>query len=300
MVTVYESGRAFLEEAESAMLNQEAIFQNILVNARKNADRKADQNFCFGTVRIAGEPVLTFCNCHPWNLTVGCVLPQQEKIGGKIVPIRTRKEKIEEAAAELAAYLKEEGIPLKGIHANGTVCMAFLTKYGSLAVKYLSMDIMVCRRLKEVPFCEGIYRSAQEEDMQWLLEGCVAFEKDALGTDGDRELYREDIKKHQLPEDRVRLFCLPDNTPVCMVKRCRELKYGFGLNQVYTLPTYRGKGYAQTLVYKACEEFLKDGYSFATLYVDKTNPVSNRVYQKVGFEIVEEAYDYHFTEDAKK
>lgn len=45
---------------------------------------------------------------------------------------------------------------------------------------------------------------------------------------------------------------------------------------------------------------MTNGYSYATLYVDKTNPISNRVYRKVGFEIVEEAYDYHFTEEAER
>lgn len=298
MIKTYENGRKFLEEAGNAMLRREAVFQNILVNARAGMDRAASPDFFQGTVWNGEELILAFCNCHPWNFTIGAVLTKEDAQADSAAV----DEKIKEAVKELAAFANETELPITGINASGPICRTFLTYYNAgsrIARKHLSMDIMVCRKQEKIVLQEGIYRSAVSGDEEWILEGCLAFEKEALGTVGSREEYRKDIRERQLAEDRVRLFCLPDNTPVCMVKRCRELKHGFGINQVYTLPQYRGKGYAQTLVYKVCEEFLKEPFTFATLYVDKKNPISNRVYQKVGFEVVEDAYDYIFKEDAE-
>lgn len=42
------------------------------------------------------------------------------------------------------------------------------------------------------------------------------------------------------------------------------------------------------------------GFSFATLFVDQTNSVSDRVYRNVGFRAIEDNLDYRFTEEEKK
>ena len=42
------------------------------------------------------------------------------------------------------------------------------------------------------------------------------------------------------------------------------------------------------------------GVSFATLFVDQTNSVSDRVYRNVGFRAIEDNLDYRFTEGEKK
>lgn len=34
------------------------------------------------------------------------------------------------------------------------------------------------------------------------------------------------------------------------------------------------------------------GKSYVTLFVDKKNPISNRVYRKIGFDVLEDAGDY--------
>lgn len=45
----------------------------------------------------------------------------------------------------------------------------------------------------------------------------------------------------------------------------------------------------------ACREALKKGYDCCTLFVDQKNPVSNWVYEKIGFQILEDAYEYSWT-----
>lgn len=305
MVKTYESAALFLKETKETLLERESVSQLVLGNAIGAGDQPCRNDLLFGTVWVEGEVILAFCNCLPWNLVIHSV-PQQEggvQGNGRNALHGAQEEKIAAASKELAAYLKENIIPINGINANGFVCRSFLESYcidGRIAGKELSMDIMECRSLHPVALQEGIYRSAVPEDAEWILEACLAFEQEALGRQGDREKLLNNILDHQIKENSLRLFCLPDNTPVCMANRARNLTNGFSINQVYTVPQYRGKSYAQTLIYKFCEEFFRDGYSFATLFVDKTNPISNRVYAKVGFEIVEDNYAYHFTEAGEK
>lgn len=294
MIKIYEHAAQFLDAEQSFLLEREAVSQLVLANAAGAGKRPCTPDCMFGTVLLAGAPVLAFCNCLPWNLVVYSipVLPK----GTDAPKQESAKDRIAEASKELAAFLKEKGIPVNGINANGTVCDSFLACYdrdGHIARRNLSMDIMECRTLKPVILREGIYRCAEKSDAEWILDACIAFEKEALGEDGDREKLRENIIE-QIGEKRVRLFCIPDSGPVAMANRTRDLKTGFVINQVYTLPAYRGKGYAQTLIFRMCAEFFKEGYSFATLFVDQANPISNRVYEKVGFEIIEDHYDYRF------
>ena len=41
---------------------------------------------------------------------------------------------------------------------------------------------------------------------------------------------------------------------------------------------------------------LAAGFESCTLFVDKKNPVSNRVYKKIGFEILEDSSEYKLLE----
>lgn len=75
----------------------------------------------------------------------------------------------------------------------------------------------------------------------------------------------------------------------------RECPHGSSVNFVYTPPEKRGKAYAQTNAANLCRMILASGKGFCTLFVDKANPVSNRVYCKIGFRAVEECCDYRVT-----
>lgn len=291
MVITYETPGAFLEEAQEALLKRESVSQLLLTNALYSPDRKCEKDFLFGTVWKEKRVQLAFCNCYPYNLCIHAIKKPKEA---------AEKENIADAVKELASYITEKKIPIRGLNANDMLCRDFFSVYEDAehrtARKNLSMDIMECTSLKTAAFAEGIYRTASEEDKEWILKGCLAFEEEALHEKGDPVKIRESIETFQIGEKRLRLFCLLDGTRVCMANRARTLQNGFVINQVYTPPEYRAKGYAQTLIYKMCEEFFAEGYRFATLFVDKTNPVSNRVYAKVGFQIMEDSYEYKLKE----
>jgi hypothetical protein len=72
----------------------------------------------------------------------------------------------------------------------------------------------------------------------------------------------------------------------------RKLKHGRTVGFVYTPPDKRGKGYATELVALLSQRILKDGYSYCCLFTDLANPISNRIYQRIGYEWVDEFRKY--------
>ncbi|MBQ7839546.1 MAG: GNAT family N-acetyltransferase [Lachnospiraceae bacterium] len=293
MIKIYKNAKQFLAEAQENLLKRESVSQLILANALWNGEAPCAAELMFGTVWKGEKMILAFCNCKPWNLIIHAI--DANKMDSKEGQLM--QQIVKEAVKELTLWLKENQIPLRGLNANGFLSEQFVINYfkePDEARKNHSMDIMECRKLKEIPLAEGIYRTADTDDTDWVLMGCVNFHKEALGQDCDPESLREDIEKVQIGEKTLRILTLPDGTPVCMAKRTRKLINGIIISQVYTLPQYRGRGYAQTLIYKMCEEFFKEGFQFAALFVDKNNPISNHVYQKAGFEIIEDNYDYRF------
>jgi predicted GNAT family acetyltransferase len=59
---------------------------------------------------------------------------------------------------------------------------------------------------------------------------------------------------------------------------------GARVNLVYTKPGFRGKGYASSLAAEVSQGLLNEGKKFCVLFADLANPVSNGIYQKIGYQ----------------
>ena len=73
----------------------------------------------------------------------------------------------------------------------------------------------------------------------------------------------------------------------------RKLLNGVSISYVYTSNNYRGHGYATAIMYHLSKSILEQGNQFCTLFVDKKNPIANRVYHKVGYHFIAENHDYY-------
>jgi len=58
---------------------------------------------------------------------------------------------------------------------------------------------------------------------------------------------------------------------------------GIRINNVYTPPERRGRGYASALVASLTQAMLDSGREFTFLHTDLSNPTSNRLYRRVGY-----------------
>ena len=110
---------------------------------------------------------------------------------------------------------------------------------------------------------------------------CISnFEKDCF----DREVAPEsllEIARSKL--DNPYFFVIKQkNSIVAMAQSSRETETHIAVNQVYTKPEYRGKGFAAALVAYICQLITQKG-KIPALYTDLSNPSSNKAYKNVGF-----------------
>ncbi len=150
---------------------------------------------------------------------------------------------------------------------------------------------MVLSTLIEPPPCPGTVQKAALSDLDLIVDWKCATLREALHEEPVPERVRE-TTLDQLKRSVVWLMRDPSGEPVSMANSGRMLERGACVSGVYTPPEHRGKGYCQNTVAALCRELLACGKSYITLFVDKKNPISNRVYRKIGFEILEDSSDY--------
>jgi len=67
------------------------------------------------------------------------------------------------------------------------------------------------------------------------------------------------------------------------------------VSAVYTPPELRGRGYASACVAGASARALAAGADTCVLYTDRSNPTSNRIYQRIGYRPVDDSQEYRFS-----
>ena len=74
----------------------------------------------------------------------------------------------------------------------------------------------------------------------------------------------------------------------------RPTRRGVAVNQVYTPPQWRRRGYAINAVAQLSSLLLARGRGFCCLFTDKANPTSNSIYQQIGYRHIGDCRHYRF------
>lgn len=273
---LYPTPGDFLRDNRTFLDKYEASAQLNRGNAAAHEAGPCTPELLFGRVEQSGEPVLLFGNTLPHNLCLNAA-PGDDRIP--------------EAARELAAYLHENGVPITGVSGRDGLCRSFIEAYGGEFAPRSSMDIMVLEHLIQPPPCPGTVRKAGMSDLELIVDWKCAMMREALDEEPVPERLRN-TTMDQLERSVVWLMENESGEPVSMANSGRMLERSACISGVYTPPQHRGHGYCQNTVAALCRELLASGMSYVTLFVDKKNPISNRVYRKIGFEILEDASDY--------
>lgn len=273
---LYTTPAGFLDENHDFLLANEALAQLNLGNATAHRDEACHPGLLFGRYEADGQMLLLFGNTAPWNICLNAPAGVEGST---------------QAAAELAHYLHAENIEINGVTARDDLAQSFMQAYGGQFKLWTAMDIMVLQTVKTPPAVPGRLRKATPADLDFVLTGVCGFMKDIHNED----TRPEDHKEQWLPRveaGQLYLWETPQGEPVSMAGTVRPLLHGETINAVYTPPAHRGKGYCQNTVAAICREKLAAGKTYCTLFVDRKNPISNRVYKKIGFEIAENCYEY--------
>lgn len=279
-VKIYNTVKEFLSENEELLLEKEAVTQLILNNCFVNKDKEVKREFIFGRVEGNNKNIkLIFLNATPFNLLVHSV-----------------DSNTLEAVEALVNYLIDKNIGIRGINANKKICNEFVDFYegktGDRFNEYLAMDIMEISKItREITLPKGKFREARFEDRDTLIDWNVKFVKEALNENiGYEEI--EDKLDERIKNKSIYVFEDDKNMLMSMAAVSRQLVNGVSINLVYSCKEARGKGYGIAVMYNLSKEYLQRGNKFCTLFVDKKNPISNSVYKKIGYKILEDNYDY--------
>ena len=143
------------------------------------------------------------------------------------------------------------------------------------------MKILVLEEMQELKnTCEATFRTATEDDREILTQYIKEFHKEALEEEKSDEYVNEKFNAYL---ERGYYVLEKDRKIVCQAVIGRDLLKGKCISGVYTPKEERGKGYAYNLVYELSKKCLDEGAKYCVLYTDAGNPISNHVYEKIGY-----------------
>jgi predicted GNAT family acetyltransferase len=279
LVKRYENARTFLSDYESLLLEKEAVSQLILYNAYQTMTSSKEEKGLFGAVLEEEQTILLFCNVVPYNLFIHEVI----------------QENIALAGAALADFLVANHDSIIGINARQEVCQSFMDQYKkhincTFAMKQ-GMDIMEIRKVNDIKPVEGSQRLALPEEAKLIADWMIQFQMESLASELDYEAALNKATKY-IEDNKIYIYENSEKKVVTMAIASRKLAHGMAITYVFTPEENRGKGYAAANMYYLSKNLLEQGYEFCTLFVDKKNPLSNRAYEKVGYKILEDNYEY--------
>ena len=139
------------------------------------------------------------------------------------------------------------------------------------------------RLVPPTPFPAGGAHVATAADRGLIVDWTAAFIDEALGRTKPNP---EVLVDSRLPWGGVRTWKLDDGTPVSFAAMSREAAGMTRIGPVYTPPEHRGRGYAAAVTAAISRSALDAGIGEVLLFTNLDNPISNRVYQRIGYEPV--------------
>ncbi|MFS8480264.1 MAG: GNAT family N-acetyltransferase, partial [Micromonosporaceae bacterium] len=85
-----------------------------------------------------------------------------------------------------------------------------------------------------------------------------------------------------------------EGEPVCTAILSAPVAGVVRISGVYTPPEKRGRGYGSACVAGVSQHALDTGASACMLYTDRANPVSNKIYQAIGYRPVGDTQEWRF------
>ncbi|MGV3489135.1 MAG: GNAT family N-acetyltransferase [Tuberibacillus sp.] len=156
----------------------------------------------------------------------------------------------------------------------------------------MSQRIYKLERVNEVGMASGYLRLAEQKDVDILAQWILNFAKEATFEEKEPSFGRERAERGIRQKS---LYVWEDHGQiVSTVSKTKPTEKGITVSLVYTPPELRGKGYASSSVTALSQKLLDNGYEFCSLYTDLTNPTSNSIYQKIGYQPVADSMVYRF------
>jgi predicted GNAT family acetyltransferase len=200
-----------------------------------------------------------------------------------------------DSAGALAEALVARGRDLNGVGAEEGSARAFAAFWSELtgagAEVFLRSRLYRLGRLKPPePAPEGVARLADDADRDLLASWFTAFAAEIGQADGRPASSEVDDRLSY----RGMTLWEVDGIVVSMAGFHRPSAGTVRVAPVYTPSEHRRRGYAATATAAVSRAALDSGAENVVLFTDQANPTSNALYQRLGFDPVEERVVLHF------
>jgi RimJ/RimL family protein N-acetyltransferase len=199
------------------------------------------------------------------------------------------------AAAELATKTLA-GRPVAGVNGYDEVATAFAAAWadgtgGQVTVHRHMRLYRLTGLVWPDPAPPGAARTAGDDDAALLTEWVTAFSSEVRETEG---VDHAAAVRERLTYGGLTLWETAAG-PVSLASVTRQVAGMVRVGPVYTPPRWRGQGYASAATAEVSRAALAAGADEVLLYTDLANPVSNSIYQRIGYREVEDRIVLSFT-----
>jgi RimJ/RimL family protein N-acetyltransferase len=205
------------------------------------------------------------------------------------------------AAGVVAGYLLDTGFRPSGASGLqpevGEFVSVWCRRAGADVADRMAQRLYRLSELKPPPGVPGEVVEGGDADVDLLADWYAGFSRDAL-THGRGHWTHADLV--QQVRDRAdagngHLIWRVDGEPVSLAVASASQHGTSRIGPVYTPKELRGRGYASAVTAAASQRCLDQGAEHVVLFTDLANPVSNAIYQRIGFVPVADALDVVFT-----
>ena len=266
----------YLKKIEPLLLQREANNNLILGLLGRAVERESEVELHLGVVEEEGEIMYAFMQTapHDWILADAGVVD-------------------EPMLRNIVNVIIDAGLEIPGVHGpstQATIFKDFLVKeHGRTMTKHMGQLIYQLDHVQLKPQVEGRLKLATDEDADLFTDWLWQFGQEAnepIAMERARGLAETMIQHASLYK-----WVVADK-PVSMVNQSRKTRHGTTINAVFTPNAHKRKGYATAAVASLSQQLLAEGFRFCSLYTDASNPTSNNIYQRIGYNQVGKAVVY--------
>lgn len=267
----YKTAKDFADEVTDVLKKHEIQNNLLFLNINGGLSSEDNSNMNMATVKDNdGRLLLTAVQTPPFPM----VLYETDNAGDA------------SALEFFAASLAENGMVIEAFSGIKELAARFCEIYAGITGKSfynnLSMILYVIEKANTIPSLpSGGFRKADENDMFYMPYWYADFEPACKLGDYDLAVGTGNAKRF-IEQDMVYIW--EDGVPVSTAASTRRLSSCAFINQVYTPPYLRGKGYSTACVCSLTKNLLDGGFARCALFADRDNPYSNKVYRKIGYE----------------
>ena len=282
VIQTFQSTADFLKEAQPALeANEPAnnLMYGLALWVQRFPERFQPPPYA-GVVRGAGEVQAAALMTPPHNLIV----------------LSTDNDSSGEAFDLVARNLRQEGWTVPGVLGPKDAALAFAKAWRSLTGERIRAGVheraYELRQVLPPPQPPGRMRLAGLDELDLMAAWLYQFHREA--TTGEQSTLEELRDGAQLKIQDQHFFLWDDDGPVALAGKTRPTPNGCCIGPVYTPLEFRRKGYATALTAALSQLLLDEGKQFTALFTDLGNPVSNSIYQKIGYRPLCDFDEYRF------